>query len=147
MEGLQMKRLLCFTLSTMALVFTFVFSACNSSLIGTPQTKTFCQLVTEITGEEVLSAEDAPYYFTIGSDDSYCEIDTNPYDIDDFSSSTALGYIKEMNELLELPDYLYNDMIHTSYSQGKQEEVFGKIKVKYYYHPDKGLNVSYYRIK
>ena len=42
---------------------------------------------------------------------------------------------------------LYNDMLHTSYSQGKQEETFKKIKVKYYYHPDKGLNVSYYRIK
>ncbi len=108
--------------------------------------KTFCEIVSEITGKTVITAEDAPYYFTIGGDDSYCEIDTNPFDLDDYSSSLALGYIEEMNSALGLPEYLYNDMLHTSYSQGKQEETFNGIKVKYYYHPDKGLNVSYYRI-
>lgn len=108
--------------------------------------KTFCEIVSEITGESVILPKDAPYGFTIGADDSYCEIDTNPYDIDDYSSPMILSYIKQMNELLELPSYLFNDMLHTSYSQGKQEEVFEKFKVKYYYHPDKGLNVSYYRI-
>lgn len=134
-----MKNFLRTSLITLLFCALFAFGACGSS-------KTFCQIVSEITGKEVLNASDAPYYFTIGSDDSYCEIDTNPLDLDDFSSTTALSYVKEMNTALGLPDYLYNDMIHTSYSQGKQEETFEKIKVKYYYHPDKGLNVSYYRI-
>ena len=92
------------------------------------------------------SASDAPYYFKIGGDDSYCEIDTNPLDIDDFNATKAVEYIEKMNKALGLPEYLYNDMIHTSYSQGKQEATFEKFRVKYYYHPDKGLNVSYYRV-
>lgn len=117
----------------------------TNSTSGT-KVKSFCEIVSEITGSQVLTAADAPYYFTIGSDDSYCVIDTNPYDIDDFTSSTALRYIEEMNKELGLPEYLYNDMLNTSYSQGKQEETFEKIKVRYYYHPDKGLNVTYYRI-
>ena len=108
--------------------------------------KTFCELVSEITGETVTVPSDAPFGFTIGADDSYCEIDTNPFDIDDYSSSTIRSYNEQMNKKLGLPDYLYNDMLNTSYSQGKQEEIFDKIKVKYYYHPDKGLNVNYYRI-
>ena len=108
--------------------------------------KTFCDLVSEVTGIKFDDPKDAPYNFTIGEDDSYCQIDTNPYDLPDYSSTVALGYIKDMNSKLGLPDYLYNDMLHTSYSQGKQEETFGNIKVRYYYHPDKGLNVTYYRI-
>ena len=108
--------------------------------------KTFCEIVSDITGTTVASPEDAPYYIVIGEDDSYCQIDTNPNDWEDFFLSSALECIEKMNEKLGLPDYLYNDMLHTSYSQGKQEETFGNIKVKYYYHPDKGLNVTYYRI-
>ena len=108
--------------------------------------KTFCDLVSEVTGIKFDDPKDAPYNFTIGEDDSYCQIDTNPYDLPDYSSTVALGYIKDMNSKLGLPDYLYNDMLHTSYSQGKQEETFRNIKVRYYYHPDKGLNVTYYRI-
>lgn len=108
--------------------------------------KTFCQIVAEITGKTVATTDDAPYYFTIGSDDSYCTIDTNPLDLDDYTSTTALNYIDAMNEALGLPEYLMEDMMSTSYSQGKQEETFTNFKVKYYYHPDKGLNVTYYRI-
>ena len=140
-----MKKFITLVLTLTLLLMTVVLTACTEKTFYV-KTKTFCEIVSEITGKEINTAKDAPYYFTIGDDDSYCEIDTNPFDIDDFSSSTALGYIKEMNKALGLPDYLYNDMLHTSYSQGKQEEIFDKIKVKYYYHPDKGMNVSYYRI-
>lgn len=123
---------------------SFIFVGCKED--KKVQDKTFCEIISEITGENVTIPSEAPFGVTIGADDSYCEIDTNPFDIDDYSSSTILSYIEQMNKKLELPDYLYNDMLHTSYSQGKQEETFNKIKVKYYYHPDKGLNVSYYRI-
>lgn len=115
----------------------------NNAVVGQ---KTFCELVSEVTGIKFDDPKDAPYNFTIGEDDSYCQIDTNPYDLPDYSSTTAIRYVEEMNKKLGLPDYLYNDMLHTSYSQGKQEETFGNIKVRYYYHPDKGLNVTYYRI-
>lgn len=138
------KKILCIALS----LFTIALIGCkkNNNNQNQEQEKTFCKIISEITGETVNTPSDAPFGVTIGSDDGYCEIDTNPYDIDDYSSSTILLYIEQMNKKLGLPDYLYNDMIHTSYSQGKQEETFKKIKVKYYYHPDKGLNVSYYRI-
>ncbi len=102
----------------------------------------FFKIVGEITGKEV-SIGNVPYYFTIGNDGSYCTIDTNPLDLDDYSSSTALDYIKQMNENLELPDYVYQEMITTSYSQGKQTESYGNISVTWYYHPDKGLNATY----
>lgn len=138
-----MKKILTIFLTLTLILATFTLTACADT---NSKWKTFCEIVSQITGNEVTTPSESPYYITIGSDDSYCEIDTNPLDIDDFSSSTALGYIKDMNKALGLPDYLYNDMIHTSYSQGKQEEIFDNFKVKYYYHPDKGLNVSYYRI-
>ena len=113
------------------------FSACeNSKRID------FFAIVSDLTGTEV-SVDNVPYYFTIGIDNSYCTIDTNPYDIDDYSSSTALGYIQEMNNKLGLPEYIYQEMITTSYSQGKQSESYGNITVTWYYHPDKGLNATY----
>ena len=140
----QMKKLIIYPLALILILATVIFTACSDNI--SPKDKTFYEIVSEITGEEILTSGDLPIYFTIGDDDSYCEIDTNPFDFDNFSSGIARNYIKEMNKLLGLPDYLYNDMLNTSYLQGKQEETFDKIKVKYYYHPDKGLNVSYYRI-
>lgn len=140
MEEKRMKKFITILTATLLVLSSIVFNACSQS------NKTFCEIVSEIVGEQVLTPNDAPIYFTIGDDDSYCEIDTNPFDIDDYSSSLAIDYIAKMNKALGLPDYLYNDMLHTSYSQGKQEETFEKFKVKYYYHPDKGLNISYYRI-
>ncbi len=141
-----MKKLITFILTMVMLSGILAITACSGGSESAASKKTFCEIVSEITSTEVTNANDAPYYFTIGSDDSYCEIDTNPYDIDDYDSSLAWGYVEEMNKALGLPDYLYNDMLHTSYAQGKQEATFDKFRVKYYYHPDKGLNVSYYRI-
>lgn len=136
------KRIMCIALVIFSTNIFFVGCKKEKSI----EDKTFCEIISEITGKTVITPLDAPFGVTIGSDDSYCEIDTNPLDIDDYFSSTILSYIEQMNKKLGLPDYLYNDMLHTSYSQGKQEETFNKIKVRYYYHPNKGLNVSYYRI-
>lgn len=136
------KRILCIVMAIFLMNFIFVGCKEDKKIAE----KTFCEIVSEITGKSVTIPSEAPFGITIGVDDSYCEIDTNPLDVDDYFSSTILSYIEQMNKKLKLPDYLYNDMIHTSYSQGKQEEVLGKIKIKYYYHPNKGLNVSYYRI-
>ena len=138
----ELKRILCIAMVVFSI--SFIFVGCKED--RKVEEKTFCEIISEITGKKITIPSDAPFGVTIGADDSYCEIDTNPLDVDDYFSSIILSYIEQMNKKLELPDYLYNDMIHTSYSQGKQEEIFKKIKVKYYYHPNNGLNVSYYRI-
>lgn len=138
----ELKRILCIAMVVFSI--SFIFVGCKED--RKVEEKTFCEIISEITGKKTTIPSDAPFGVTIGADDSYCEIDTNPLDVDDYFSSIILSYIEQMNKKLELPDYLYNDMIHTSYSQGKQEETFKKIKVKYYYHPNKGLNVSYCRI-
>ena len=53
--------------------------------------------------------------------------------------------IKDMNEDLGLPDSLWNDMLQTTWSMGKQQETYESIgiKVSWTYHPDKGLEVTY----
>ena len=50
-----------------------------------------------------------------------------------------------MNRKIGLPDSLYNDMIQTTWSMGKQQETYESIgiKVSWTYHPNKGLEVTY----
>ncbi|MBQ8429602.1 MAG: Ig domain-containing protein [Clostridia bacterium] len=85
------------------------------------------------------------YGWTLGSDGSYLSADTNVFDLDDYSASSILYEIKDMNKKIGLPDSLYNDMIQTTWSMGKQQETFENIgvKVSWTYHPDKGLEVTY----
>lgn len=106
----------------------------------------FCEIISEITGLEITSYddEDMPSGVEIGYDDSYCSLDTNPYDFDDFYLSSVLLYIQDMNKALGLPSWLYNNMINTTWSQGVQTEEFDNVTVRYTYHPDKGLEVTYY---
>lgn len=128
-----------------ALVSVCVLSSCGGNSGGEivkEEKINFYEVASKVTGETV-NADNVPYYFTIGTDGSYCKLDTNPKNLDDYSSSLALTYIEDMNRELGLPEYLYEDMISTSYSQGKQTEEFEKISVTYSYHPDKGLEVTY----
>ena len=88
----------------------------------------------------------------LGSDNSYLYVDTNPYNYDDGDSRyiyTVNDAIESINKKMGLPESLYNDMNQTSWSMGKQEEVFESvgIKVSWTYHPDKGLEVTYKLIK
>jgi hypothetical protein len=85
------------------------------------------------------------YGWTLGRDGSYLSADTNVYDLDDYSNSDILYEIKDMNKKMNLPDSLYNDMIQTTWSMGKQQETYESIgvKVSWTYHPDKGLEVTY----
>lgn len=92
-------------------------------------------------------------YASVGSDNSYLMIDTNPYDVDkddmDFdelcSTIAISGAIREVNEHLGLPDYLYEDMERTTALQGKQSQKYEEIgiEVTWSYHPDNGLEVRY----
>ena len=84
----------------------------------------------------------------LGSDNSYLSLDTNPYDKDNGDYKyifTVNEAIEKINKKMGLPDSLYNDMNQTSWSMGKQKEVFENvgIEVTWTYHPDKGLEVTY----
>lgn len=79
----------------------------------------------------------------IGDDKSYVSIDSNPYNIDDYYNATYVSMIKSFNEYLNLPDYVYEEMLHTSSADGVRSETVGKITVVWKYHPDKGLEATY----
>lgn len=81
----------------------------------------------------------------VASDGSYLNIDDNPYNLDDYYISAANSAIQLINNEMGLPSSLYNDMLQTSWSMGKQQETYENIgvKVSWTYHPDKGLEVTY----
>lgn len=85
------------------------------------------------------------YWADVASDGSYLNIDDNPYDLDDYYITAADSAIQLINEAMELPSSLYNDMLQTTWSMGKQQETYESIgiKVSWTYHPDKGLEVTY----
>lgn len=90
----------------------------------------------------------SPSWADIGSDGSYLYVDTNPYDKDDGDYTyiyVVNNAIEDINKALGLPDSLLNDMDNTSWSMGKQKEVYEElgIEVSWTYHPDKGLEVTY----
>ena len=85
------------------------------------------------------------YGWTLGNDGSYLSADTNVYDLDNYSVTSIMYAIRDMNDKLGLPDSLWNDMLQTTWSMGKQQETYESIgiKVSWTYHPDKGLEVTY----
>lgn len=80
---------------------------------------------------------------TLASDGSYLELDTNPYDFDDFSMASILSRIEEANTKLGFSDALYRKMINTSALQGRQHDENDIVTVEWTYHPDNGLEVIY----
>lgn len=85
------------------------------------------------------------YGWTLGSDNSYLSADTNVYNSNNYTNYSILAEIEDMNKKMGLPDSLYNDMLRTTWSMGKQQETFENVgvKVTWTYHPDKGLEVTY----
>lgn len=88
---------------------------------------------------------DIEYGWSVGSDGSYLSADTNVYDLDDFSNADIWASIKEMNKTLGLPASLTEDMGQTTWSMGRQNQIFSSlgIEVTWTYHPDKGMEVTY----
>ena len=89
----------------------------------------------------------SPTWAKLGSDGTYLEIDTNPYDIDDTGIAYMDAYyaIENVNRALGLPDSLFKEMGRTSGIDGKQTEVFEEqgVTVSWKYHPDNGCEVIY----
>lgn len=106
-------------------------------------------LIGKTTIEDKLDSAYSTYcsstYATLGTDGSYLEIDTNPYDSDDYIDTNAYNAIEKVNNYLGLPSYLFNDMGKTTALMGKQSEDFDDLDltVSWSYHPDNGLEVMY----
>lgn len=101
----------------------------------TVKAKDFSDIYTKIGGDD--------YYCKLGFDGSYIEIDTNPYDIDDYTSASALQIVKKANDALGLPSSIWTKMLSTNSLDGRQTETCGDITVSWKYHPDNGLEVIY----
>lgn len=83
---------------------------------------------------------------TVADDDSYLMIDTNPFNYKDGDSSlieTGLDHIETINKALDLPDWLYEEMLKTRALDGRQKESFDNVTVTWSYHPDQGMEVIY----
>ncbi len=83
------------------------------------------------------------YYCTVASDGSYLEIDTNPSDIEDFSSTDAWEMVKDANDEFGFSEALNNKMNQTRALDGTQSDENSKVEVTWTYHPDDGLEVTY----
>ena len=106
-----------------------------------------CWMLPEAISEEdfndMYSDIEGQYWCEIATDGSWMEIDTNPYDVDDYTNSTALSKIKTINSELGFPSYVYQDMLETRSIDGRQSTTSGRYTVTWTYHPDEGLEVMY----
>lgn len=82
-------------------------------------------------------------YSSLASDYSYITIDTNPFDIDDYSAQTAIDMIFDVNEALGLPESVINKMGSTRALDGVQTYEGDSIEVSWTYHPNDGLEITY----
>ena len=82
-------------------------------------------------------------YCEVSNDNSYLEIDSNPYNLDDYSSYTATGYIEKANIEFGFSEALYTRMGKTRALDGTLTEENDKVKVSWTYHPDQGIEVVY----
>lgn len=82
---------------------------------------------------------------TVGADNSYLFIDTNPYNQEDYYLSAAGNAIEAINAALGLPSSLNKTMGLTSWSMGRQSQTFTEqgVVVTWTYHPNKGMEVTY----
>lgn len=82
-------------------------------------------------------------------DSDYLKIDTNPYDYDSEKTESIMylgvadSAIKRIHSALDLPTYLYDEMLNTIFNDGKQSYSGTKVDVVWSYHPNYGLEVWY----
>ena len=87
----------------------------------------------------------------VGKDGSYLSIDTNPYDNDNDGLAFPEAYfaVEEINNALGLPASLYKEMGETTGADGKQVRTYKDLglEVSWKYHPDRGLEITYSKLK
>ena len=79
----------------------------------------------------------------IGSDGSYLELDTNPYDYENSSIYDIFEKIEAANEKLGFSSSLFQRMLSTRAIDGRMTESNEYVSISWHYHPDKGLYVLY----
>lgn len=121
-----------------------IIALCSSDEGTSSKKKKSSQVNFEKISEEL---ELGSYYVNVASDNSYMEIDTNPLDLEDFSSLEAYNMVKKINRKLNLPESLDNKMDNTRSMDGRLQETYDKVTVSWTYHPDKGLEVMYEKNK
>lgn len=106
-----------------------------------------CWMLPAMFGSEdfndMYSSIESESWCTIASDGSWMELDTNPYDIDDYYNSTALYKIKSVNSELGFSSSVYEEMLETRAIDGRQNATAGRYSVSWTYHPDRGMEVMY----
>lgn len=108
-----------------------VLTSCGKNILK----KAYEEIITEYPS--------AVLCFEISDDGSFVSVDTNPYDIDDYSVSGAFSVIPAFHEKLGLSDYIWEEMLQTSALDGRQTDGNGQIEVSRKYHPDTGLEAIY----
>ena len=83
------------------------------------------------------------FYCTLAGDNSYLSIDTNPNDVDDYFSEAAWSLVKRANREFGLPESVDQKMNNTRALDGRQTDIYGKIRVSWTYHPNQGLEITY----
>lgn len=83
---------------------------------------------------------------TLSSDKKSISLDTNPFDIDDYTNTETFSALSLINDALGLPDSLYSKMLDTSALDGRVTDEYDGIKVSWKYHPDNGLEVVYEKV-
>lgn len=79
----------------------------------------------------------------IADDGSYMKVDTNPYDIDDYTDFDAYHAIEDINSKLGFSSALFSKIGETSAMDGRQSDSNDKYSVSWKYHPDNGMEVTY----
>lgn len=82
-------------------------------------------------------------YITLGDDEKYLSIDSNPMDIEDLNFDYISDHVVDINKLLCLPDVITQKMYSTSSMDGLQTKTYEDLTVSWKYHPDMGLEVLY----
>ena len=108
-----------------------VLTSCGKNILKKP----YEEIITEYPS--------AVLCFEISDDGSFVSVDTNPYDMDDYSVSGAFSAIPAFHEKLGLADYIREEMLQTSALDGRQTDGNGQIEVSRKYHPDTGLEAIY----
>ncbi len=83
------------------------------------------------------------YYCDVATDGSYLKLDTNPLNLDDYSSSSAYDIMKRINSELNLPQSINEKIASTRAIDGRLKEEYDDLEISWTYHPDKGLEILY----
>ena len=116
---------------TLVIIIAIIFSIANKP--------DFNEMFSEYKGNE---------WFTVASDGSYMIVDSNPTNVDaDYVKYSTLmdscDAVESINERLGFSSYVYDDMMQTTYNDGKQYAENDEYRISWTYHPDEGLEVKY----